>query len=42
MGESVHPVWTGGGADCTVSLVKFSNDLRRMTVLATTTFVASP
>jgi hypothetical protein len=47
LGASVSPVWTGGGADCVVDLVKvsgkylgaqgFSNE----TVLATTTFVAA-
>ena len=42
LGESVNPIWTGGGADCTVTLVSFSRDLSRRTVLATTIFAAAP
>lgn len=42
LGASVHPLWTGGGADCTVELVKYSRDLSRMTVLATMEFTAAP
>ena len=42
LGESVYPLWTGGGADCHVALVKFSPDLRRTTVLATIGFAAAP
>ena len=40
LGASVYPLWTGGGADCTVELVKYSRNLSRMTVLATTSFTA--
>jgi hypothetical protein len=40
LGASVYQLWTGGGADCTVQLVKYSSDLSRMTVLATTRFTA--
>lgn len=42
LGESVYPLWTAGGADCQVELVKFSPDLRRTSVLATTYFTATP
>ena len=42
LGASVYPLWTGGGADCTVELVKYSRNLSRMTVLATTSFTAAP
>lgn len=34
--------WTGGGADCTVELLKFSADGQRATVLAQSTFIAVP
>jgi hypothetical protein len=42
LGESVYPMWTGGGADCTVRLVTYSRDLKRMSVLATTAFSVAP
>ena len=42
LGDSVYPLWTGGGADCTVSLVKYSRDLQRMSVLAATSFTVAP
>lgn len=42
LGESVNPLWTAGGADCQVELVKYSPDLRRTSVLATTHFTAAP
>lgn len=42
VGESVSPIWTGGGADCTVSLLRFSADYARQTVLAVTTFSVAP
>lgn len=42
LGASVYPLWTGGGADCTVELVKYSRDLLRMTVLVTTRFSVAP
>lgn len=34
--------WTGGGADCTVELLKFSADGQRATVLAQSAFSAVP
>jgi hypothetical protein len=42
LGASVWPLWIGGGADCTVELVKYSRDLSRKTVLATTGFTVAP
>ena len=42
LGESVYPLWTSGGADCTVSLLAYSRDLSRHTILATTAFTAAP
>ena len=42
LGESVYPLWTTGGADCTLSLVAYSRDLSRSTVLATMAFTAAP
>lgn len=42
LGASVYPLWTGGGADCTVELVTYSRDLSRKTVLATTRFSVAP
>lgn len=42
LGESVYPLWTSGGADCTLSLVAYSRDLSRSTVLATMAFSAAP
>ena len=42
LGASVYPLWTGGGADCTVILLKLSPDLSRRTELATATFSAAP
>lgn len=42
LGESVYPLWTSGGADCTVTLLKYSPDLSRHTVLATADFTAAP
>ena len=42
LGESVYPLWTGGGADCTVTLLTYSRDLTRHSVLATTWFTAAP
>ena len=43
--QLIDPVaenWTGGGARCTVELVKFSTDGSRETVLATETFLVEP
>ncbi len=34
--------WTGGGADCTLRLVKYSTDFSRTTVLATSHFTVTP
>lgn len=34
--------WTGGGADCTVELIKFSSDGRRSSVLARSEFTGVP
>jgi hypothetical protein len=48
IGESVSPIWTGGGANCTVTLAKLSGKYNgaqgfsNVTVLATTSFAASP
>lgn len=48
LGDSVSPLWTGGGADCTVTLAKLSGKYRgalgysNVTVLATATFVVAP
>lgn len=48
LGESVSPLWTGGGADCTVTLAKLSGKYNgaqgysNVTVLATTSFVVAP
>jgi len=42
LGDSVTPVWVGGGADCTVTLLKFSGDFSRETLLATTRFAVAP
>jgi len=42
LGASVYPLWVGGGADCQVDLVKYSRDLQRVQVLATTSFQAAP
>ena len=42
LGESVSPIWLSGGADCKVSLIKFSADFARQSVLATTTFSIAP
>jgi len=43
--ELIDPIaqnWTGGGADCTLDLVKFSGDYSRETVLATSPFTVTP
>jgi hypothetical protein len=42
LGASVYPLWIGGGADCTVELVTYSRNLRRVSVLARTEFTAAP
>lgn len=42
VGASIFPLWTGGGADCVVSLVTYSHDLSRKTVLATSSFTVEP
>jgi len=42
LGASIYPLWTGGGADCVVSLVTYSRDLSRQTVLATASFTVEP
>lgn len=48
LGASVSPLWTGGGADCTVDLVKVSgkylgaSGFSNETVLARTQFTVSP
>ncbi|CAN5685530.1 hypothetical protein BH24ACT5_BH24ACT5_12880 [soil metagenome] len=42
VGASVYPLWTGGGADCSVTLLKLSPDLSRRTVLATSVFTTAP
>jgi hypothetical protein len=42
LAESVYPLWTGGGANCTVTLLSLSPDLSRRTVLATADFTAAP
>jgi hypothetical protein len=42
LGESVYPLWTSGGADCKLSLLTYSRDLSRSTVLATMAFTAAP
>jgi hypothetical protein len=48
LGASVSPVWTGGGADCTVDLVKVSgkylgaSGFSNQTVLAQTRFTVAP
>lgn len=48
LGASVSPVWTGGGADCTVDLVKVSGKylgalgFSNQTVLAQTHFTVAP
>ena len=42
LGESVYPLWTDGGADCVVTLVKYSRDLQRTTVLAESAFTVAP
>jgi len=34
--------WTGGGADCTLRLVRYSTDFSRTTVLATSRFTVTP
>jgi hypothetical protein len=41
-GDSIFPLWTAGGADCVVSLVTYSRDLSRKTVLATAPFTVQP
>ena len=43
--ELIDPIaenWTGGGADCVLLLVKYSNDYSRYTVLATRDFSVDP
>ena len=40
-GLSVDGNWSGGGADCRLDLLKFSNDYTRATVLASTSFTVS-
>jgi hypothetical protein len=42
VGASIFPLWTGGGADCVVSLITYSRDLSRRTVLATSSFTVEP
>jgi hypothetical protein len=48
LGQSVSPIWTSGGADCTVTLAKLSGKYNgalgfsNVTVLATTAFSAAP
>lgn len=42
LGESVAPLWTAGGADCSVSLVSYNRDLTKRTELATASFTAAP
>ena len=40
--DPIQGLWLGGGADCKLSLIKFSSNMSRKTVLATTTFAAEP
>lgn len=42
LGASIYPLWTGGGADCVVSLVSYSHDLSRQWVHATAWFTVVP
>jgi hypothetical protein len=42
LNDPIQHLWLGGGADCTLSLLKFSGGYSRMTVLATTPFVVEP
>ena len=42
LGDSIYPLWSGGGADCVVSLVTFSHDLSRSAVHATAWFTVVP
>jgi hypothetical protein len=48
LGQSVSPIWTGGGADCTLTLAKLSGKYNgalgfsNVTVLASTAFTVAP
>ena len=37
--DPIQQMWLGGGANCTLSLVKFTSGLTNRTVLATTSFI---
>jgi hypothetical protein len=39
--DPIQGLWLGGGADCTLSLVKFSGGFKSMTVLASSSFTVS-
>ena len=40
--DPIQQLWLGGGATCTMSLVKFASGYSKMTVLATTSFTVAP
>jgi len=40
--DPIQHLWLGGGASCTLSLVKFSGGYKNMTVLAKTSFTVTP
>ena len=40
--DPIQHLWLGGGATCTLSLIKYASGYSKKTVLATTTFTVAP